>query len=149
MKSWTRTDGAGRRARRMLRTCSTAVLALSLMLAVPVGAQGQRGPSKREDLVAKLAGKKVRVDRATGQLREMTTDEARDFVDHIANLTDPARIDATPVVAVTSGFMKRLGDHAGHVVVARPNADGSTSSQCVADVDEAVAFLAGDTSDLQ
>jgi hypothetical protein len=136
----------GRRATRPRRWAAVALVAALVSTTMsPIAAQGQRVGQSRDELVAKLAGKKVRVDRTTGALREITVDEAREFVDTIAAMTALA----PPVEQVsptgTAGVMAALGDHTGHVMVARPNPDGTTSLRCVGGAEEAVEFLVEET----
>ena len=125
------------------------LMAAAFVWIVPThpGAQGQGTGRSREELVAKLAGKKVRVDKSTGQLREITTEEAQEFVDSIARMT--ALAEATPQLSpgATAGRMLSLGEHLGHVVIARPSADGASSLRCVGSADEAVAFLTEEPDD--
>lgn len=115
-------------------------------LGTPLQAQGQ-GRS-REQLVAKLKGKKVKIDASTAQLREMTTEEAESFIDTIARMTDRTALEAR-VAAAGASRRVSLEGHIGHVNVARPNPDGTTTVRCVASADEAVAFLAEEPPDVQ
>jgi hypothetical protein len=100
----------------------------------------------REDLVAKLAGKKVRVDASTKQVRAITADEAREFIAAVTNATESAQVAK---VSAPVGSIARLDDHAGHIIVTRPNQDGSVSLRCVGSADEAVAFLVEEGLPLQ
>jgi len=133
------------RARRALGTLGfgAALALVALVMAPgPVSAQdAASGPRVREDLVAKIAGKRIHKDRATGQVRAITVEEARDLIATITALT--SRPAGEPAAAVTGGAeMMAIGDHAGHVVISRYNPDGSVSVRCVASADEAADFLA-------
>lgn len=105
-----------------------------------------RGRS-RDALVAKLTGKRVRVDAASGARRAITEQEAGALIDQIAVLTTPTGTGAE-VALSTGGAMLSLSGHgAGHVLVSKPNDDGTSAVRCVTSVDEAVDFLADDVDD--
>lgn len=141
-----------RRVRRAL-----GALALGGMLAVvalvmsPVAAAAQDaapGQRVREDLVAKVAGKKIHKDKATGQVRAITVEEARDLIASIVALT--SRTSDLPVVTRADGAgMMALDGHADHVVISRYNPDGSVSVRCIASADEAADFLAEEPLEVQ
>lgn len=152
MTGSTKTGAAQSRRPGMTRPAGWVALLMAgafvwIMMPSHPGAQGQGTSPSRDELVAKLAGKKVRVDKTTGQLREITTEEAREFVDSIARMT--ALADAAPQfpTGAIAGRMASLGDHVGHVVIARPNADGTSVMRCVGSADEAVTFLAEEPAD--
>lgn len=116
------------------------------MLVAPLDAQPSRS---REDLVAKLAGKRVHLDEQTKRVRELTVEEARAFVATVLRVTERSQTSRPAPLQATVGRMLRLDDHAGHVIVARPNDDGSSALRCVGSADEAVAFLTEDPLPLQ
>jgi hypothetical protein len=136
--------GAGGRPRAH-RGWSTAGAVLA-MLGLSVTMAFAQAP--REDLVAKLAGKKVRVDAVTKQLRAITADEARDFIAEVAKATD-ASLATRSEITTPAGSMARLDGHVGHIIVSRPNQDGSVALRCVGSADEAVAFLVEEGLPLQ
>jgi hypothetical protein len=112
-------------------------LAGALMLLsgdTPVTAQES---NRGEDAAIKLAGRKVRIDKNSGKLRDLSQQEARELV---ATLT--AMTTRTESVAATSGG-RALTQFNGfdHVLVARPNENGSNDVRCVNSLEEAVAFL--------
>jgi|SoiMethySBSTD1v2_1073268.scaffolds.fasta_scaffold00351_11 hypothetical protein len=112
-------------------------LAGALMLRsgdTPVNAQES---NRGEDAAVKLAGRKVRIDKSTGKLRDLSPQEARELV---ATLT--AMTTRTESVAATSGG-RALTQFNGfdHVLVARPNENGTNDVRCVNSLEEAVAFL--------
>ena len=112
-------------------------LAGALMLRsgdTPVNAQES---NRGEDAAVKLAGRKVRIDKNTGKLRDLSQQEARELV---ATLT--AMTTRTESVAATSGG-RALTQFNGfdHVLVARPNENGTNDVRCVNSLEEAVAFL--------
>ena len=119
----------------------TALAAFGLAATFAFAQAPQSAAASREDLVTKLAGKRVRIDATTKQLRAITADEARELIATVSKATDMSQVAAQTPTFTPSGQMARLDDHAGHIVVSRPNEDGSVSLRCVASADEAVAFL--------
>jgi hypothetical protein len=100
----------------------------------------------REDLVKKLTGKKIRVDKQTGQPRAATDAEARATVQQLTTLlerpTAPPHIDYRrdgTQVANVDGYLNQA-------VIARPRANGTFETRCVSTLDEAVAFLSGESA---
>jgi hypothetical protein len=91
----------------------------------------------REDTVVKLAGKKLRLDRS-GRLRPISAEEAREMVSTLTAMTTRSEVGA-----VTTPSGGRLVELAGfdHVLVGRPNEDGTVDVRCVSSVDEAVSFF--------
>jgi len=123
-----------------------SLLAVAALTTAPADAQS--GRRSRQELVTKLTGKPVKVDEQTRSRRAITQPEAEDLVDRIAALTAPSTPASAPVALPTGGTMLRLSDHgAGHVLVSRPNDDGTSDVRCVTSPDEAVDFLAGELDD--
>lgn len=122
-----------------------AVAALMIASAAPVRAQA--GPASRDRLVQKLTGKHIRIDAVTKTRRAITAQEATELVTALEAMTAGASIAST-TVAPSGAKMATLDGHAGHVIVARPNADGTTSLRCVATVEEAVDFLSEEPPDV-
>jgi hypothetical protein len=137
--------GGRPRPRHRWFTAVAAVAAFGLSATLALAQAPQT--SDREDLVARLAGKKVRVDPATKKPRAITADEAREFIATVARATEGASIASR--VTTPAGTMVRLDDHIGHIIVTRPNEDGSVSVRCVGSADEAVAFLVEEGLPLQ
>lgn len=137
------------RLRRMWHGPLLAVTVCGLSVTLAFAQAPQSAAASREDLVAKLAGKRVRVDATTKQLRAITADEAREFIATVSRATDMSQVVAQTPTSTSSGRMARLDDHAGHIVIGRPNEDGSTSLRCVASADEAVSFLTEEGLPLQ
>lgn len=136
---------AGRRLARALGVGS-ALLAVLVCAAAPADAQS--GRRSRQELVSKLTGRPVKVDAGTRARRAITQVEAEALVDQIAVLTAPATAAAGPQAVAGGGTMLRMSEHgAGHVLVSRPNADGTSAVRCVTSPDEAVDFLAGELDD--
>ncbi|MBS1816371.1 MAG: hypothetical protein JSU08_00420 [Acidobacteria bacterium] len=129
------------RSRRLLGVC----LAVACSVAAGPSLHAQGVGRGRQELVAKLTGKPVKVDERTRRRRAISEDEATVLVDQIARLTAPATPAGSPQALSKGGLMLRLSDHgAGHVLVSRPNEDGTTSVRCVTSAAEAVDFLSGD-----
>jgi hypothetical protein len=59
-------------------------------------ADAQTTGRAREDLVAKLTGKRVHLDSRTGQVRPITADEARDLIAAVIRATDRADVETDP-----------------------------------------------------
>jgi hypothetical protein len=90
-----------------------------------------------EDAALNLAGRKIRIDKESGKLRELSQQEARELVATLTAMTTRTeQVSENPGSAALvqmSGF--------DHVLVGRPNEDGTVDVQCVSSVDGAVAFL--------
>lgn len=135
-------------ARRVAGACLLVVTFAGAVATPAVHAQG--GRRSRQELVSSLEGRPVIVDRTTQARRPMSTAEAAAFVDRITILTAPAANTAGAQALARGGSMLRVSEHGpGHVVVSRPNADGSVSARCVTSVDEAVDFLTGALDEAQ
>ena len=93
--------------------------------------------NNRDDDVVALAGRKVRIDRSTGRLRDLSAQEARELVSTLTTMTTRTESEAT----VASGTTLVRFEGFDHVLVGRPNEDGTTDVQCVSSVEEAVSFL--------
>jgi hypothetical protein len=149
MQGTTRTAAPGGAAWRLLRASLVVAGLVASGMAVPpssrtLGAQTQK--VVREDLVKKLTGKKIRVDKQTGQPRAATEAEARATVQQLTALLEPPsgppqvdyRRDGAQVATV-DGYLNRA-------VIARPRANGTFETRCVSTLDEAVAFLSGESA---
>jgi hypothetical protein len=127
-----RERGTRRRRYVALASALVAVSLVSGVAALPAAAQ-------------QLTGKRVRRDARTGALRALTAAEARELV---TSLTDMSVRAVRPPAAAPVGAMKVEGlSGLTHLVVWRPNPDGTTSLRCVSSVEEAVAFLSGELSE--
>ena len=93
--------------------------------------------NRGEDAAVKLAGRKVRIDKNSGKLRDLSQQEARELV---ATLT--AMTTKTERAAVTPGGATLVEMNGfDHVLVGRPNENGTTDVLCVSSLEEAVSFL--------
>jgi hypothetical protein len=126
-----------------------AALVVGALVTAPAPTVNAQSARSREDLVAKLAGKHVRIDQATGRARAITTEEARDLIAAVTRATEAPDASTLAPVRTAAGQMLRLGEHAGHIVVVRPSENGSLDLRCVGSADEAVTFLTEDALPLQ
>ena len=101
---------------------------------VPVNAQES---SRGEDAAVQLAGRKVRIDKKSGKLRELSQQEARELVSTLTAMT--TRTERPAATSGVSSLMKMEGFD--HVLVGRPNENGTTDVLCANSLEEAVAFL--------
>jgi len=93
--------------------------------------------NRSEDAAVSLAGRKLRVDKNSGKLRELSQQEAREL---IATLTAMTTRTESAAVAPGGAELVRLQGF-DHVLVGRPNEDGTVDVECVSTVDGAVSFL--------
>ena len=132
------------RARRWMKVVGIGGASLVMALALATGLDAQGRGRNRAELVAKLTGKPVRIDQATGRRRAITEQEAVALIDQVAAMTTPTA-PASEAPLPGGGAMLSLSGHGiGHVLISRPNEDGTSSVRCVTSIDEAVDFLSGD-----
>jgi hypothetical protein len=117
----------------------------SLSEGAPQSAQAQQA---RPDLVAKLTGKKIKKNPATGELQAINVDEAQEIVEQLVAMTNRSTEGLTPVTGA-SGVSLALEGRFMHVMIGRPNPDGTTSMRCVTSADEGVAFLSEEPADIR
>jgi hypothetical protein len=113
-------------------------LAGALMLRsgdTPVNAQES---NRGEDAAVKLAGRKVRFDKNSGKLRDLSQQEARELVATLTAMTTRTEAAAARTPGGASLVQMQGFDH---VLVGRPNENGTTDVQCVNSLEEAVSFL--------
>ena len=101
---------------------------------VPVNAQES---NRGEDAAVQLAGRKVRFDKKSGKLRDLSQQEARELVSTLTAMTTRTESRATAASGTT---LVRFGGF-DHVLVGRPNENGTTDVKCVSSLEEAVSFL--------
>jgi hypothetical protein len=123
------------------RSVHLAVLGIGLASAVVIGSGDRRVAAQEanrgEDAAVNLAGRKIRVDKSTGKLRDLSTQEARDLVATLTTMT--TRTES--VAAAPGGATLVRMNGFDHVLVGRPNEDGTIDVQCVDSIDGAVSFL--------
>ena len=122
-----------RKARLALLGTGLAAAVLMFSSDTHVSAQN----SNREDTVVRLAGKKLRLDKS-GRLRPISAEEAREMVATLTAMT--TRTEAQAIATPGGGEFVELAGF-DHVVVGRPNSDGTVDVRCVSSVDEAVSFF--------
>ncbi len=136
-----------------------AILAPAIILAVVLGplfasktASAQQRMNQSEpqtangDTTIEFASQKIKVDARTGKLRTPTVEEARAIVETLTKLAD-RRSDDLKVVRTPSGVDKvDLEGRFQHVLVGKPNPDGTNEVICVTSMEEAAAFLGIDPS---
>ena len=102
---------------------------------VPVNAQES---NRGEDAAVQLAGRKVRIDKKSGKLRDLSQQEARELVSTLTAMTTRTE---RAVAATSSGGTLVQQTGFDHVLVGRPNENGTTDVKCVSSLEEAVSFL--------
>jgi hypothetical protein len=133
-----------RSALRWAQVVGIGGMSLAMAMALGTGLDAQGRGRSRAELVAKLTGKPVRVDQATGRRRALTEQEAIALIDHVASMTTRTATASEAPVPRGGAMLSVSGHGIGHVLVSRPNEDGTSSVRCVTSVDEAVDFLSGD-----
>ena len=101
---------------------------------MPVNAQES---NRGEDAAVQLAGRKVRFDKKSGKLRDLSQQEARELVATLTAMT--TRTERPAATSGVSSLLKMEGFD--HVLVGRPNENGTTDVKCVSSLEEAVSFL--------
>ena len=102
---------------------------------VPVNAQES---NRGEDAAVQLAGRKVRIDKNSGKLRDLSQQEARELVSTLTAMTTQTEREVARTS--TGGSLLQLTGF-DLVLVGRPNENGTTDVKCVNSLEEAVAFL--------
>ena len=93
--------------------------------------------NRGEDAAVRLAGRKIRIDKSSGKLRELSQQEARELVSTLTAMT--TRRDTVAAAPGGAELVRLQGFD--HVLVGRPNENGTVDVECVSTVDDAVAFL--------
>src|SRR5262245_53764918 len=116
-----------RKGLRLVALGAGLTVALTMSWSGDVGVNAQTS-NQREDAAVRLAGRKVRIDKSTGKLRDLSQQEARELVATLTEMT--TRTEA--VAAVTPGGSPLLEQYGfDHVLVGRPNEDGTNDVRCV------------------
>jgi hypothetical protein len=119
-----------------LAVLSLGLAAITMMWSGDARVHAQAN-NRDDDAAVKLAGRKVRIDKSTGRLRDLSAEEARELVSTLSTMT--TRTESQETVASGTTLVRFEGFD--HVLVGRPNEDGTTDVQCVSSVEEAVSFL--------
>jgi hypothetical protein len=93
--------------------------------------------NRGEDAAVTLAGRKIRIDKGSGKLRELSQQEARELVSTLTAMT--TRTESVTEQPGGASLVKLEGFD--HVLVGRPNENGTIDVECVSTVEGAVAFL--------
>jgi hypothetical protein len=102
-----------------------------------IGVKAQEA-NRGEDAAVSLAGRKVRIDKNSGKLRDLSQQEARELVSTLTAMT--TQTERTAAQTRDGGTLVQMNGF-DHVVVGRPNEDGTVEARCVSSVEEAVSFL--------
>lgn len=136
-----------------------AILASIAVFAVAVGviissqtAKAQQGSSavqsqaEEVDTTIQYANQNITVDAVTGKLRKPTVEEARALVNTLTSMTNRSS-KGLKVENAPNGMKKvDLRNRFQSVVLAKPNADGTSEIRCVTTMKEATEFLGLDPS---
>jgi len=93
--------------------------------------------NRGEDAAVTLAGRKVRIDKNSGKLRDLSQQEARELVATLTAMT--TRTERAEQTSAGGTLHELTGFD--HVLVARPNENGTNDVLCVSSLEEAVSFL--------
>jgi hypothetical protein len=93
--------------------------------------------NRAEDAAVTLAGRKIRIDKESGKLRELSQQEARELVATLTVMT--TRTESAAAVPGGATLVQMNGFD--HVLVGRPNENGTVDVECVSSLDDAVTFL--------
>lgn len=131
-----------RRVFMQLVPCALAVLLVADIAQADSSSSAQH--SKRY-----LATRNITIDRVTGQLRKPNDQEIAELVRTLESLITAPSDSAQPVARPGGGYMVSLQGASAGVMLARPNADGTTETRCVFSFEEGADFLGlvADTSE--
>src|SRR4051794_17217150 len=119
-----------------LATLGVGVAGAMMMLSGDIRVNAQEA-NRGEDAAVTLAGRKIRIDKGSGKLRELSQQEARDLVSTLTAMTT-----RTEVVAQKPGGASLVTLQGfDHVLIGRPNENGTVDVECVSSVEAAVSFL--------
>lgn len=119
------------------RFASIAACAIAIAtLASPTAfAQQRQGNNKKY-----VATRDITVDKQTGQLRRPTADETEALVVQLTAMTNQST-EGLKETALNNGVRLDLQDRFQSIILARPNADGTSELRCVTTFEEAAEFL--------
>lgn len=92
-------------------------------------------------VTVKVAGRDVQVDSQTGQIRELTPEEARMLAAGLKRMANQSTEGLVQVQEPDGSVSVDLQDRFQNVTVARVNEDGTTSEGCFDDPKAAAAFF--------
>ena len=99
-------------------------------------ASAQQNPARTN-----VATREITVDTQTGALRLPTAQETQELVDRLAALTNQSTEDLQVTALPNGAAAVNLDGRFAPVMLARPNADGTSEVRCVTSFDEAAEFL--------
>jgi hypothetical protein len=102
--------------------------------------QVARNP-KGNFVTVKVGGQDVEVDSQTGQIKELTPEEARKLAAGLNKMVNQSTEGLVQVQNADGSVSMDLEDHFQNVTVARVNEDGSVSQSCVDNPQAAGAFF--------
>lgn len=147
------------KANRFPRLSLTAVLVVTAVLAIAavtvVSRQQARaiGPSDADRrlqvdekssgnfVTVKVAGQEVQVDSQTGQIKQLTPDEARKLAEGLKQMVNQSSEGLVQVQHADGAVQTSLEGRFQNVAVARVNQDGSVTQSCVDSPQTAGAFF--------
>lgn len=115
-----------------IAVCAFAIATLS---SPPASAQQRQGNNKKY-----IATRDITVDKQTGQVRRPTAEETEALVVQLTAMTNQST-DGLQETAVRNGVRLDLQDRFQSIILARPNADGTSELRCVTTFEEAAEFL--------
>jgi len=134
--------GGSRLTRRLVRGAVIAGLALAAVTLLPATARDVQAAQDQGNAKKKyVATREITVDKVTGQLRKPTATETQELVDSLRSLIKPIAEGAAQVALPSGAMALNLDGQAAPVMLARPNADGTTEVRCVTSFEEALEFL--------
>jgi len=92
-------------------------------------------------VTVKVAGRDVQVDPQTGQLKPLTSDEAKQMADGLKTMLNKSTDDLVPVQNADGSVSMDLKGHFQNVAVARVNADGTVEQSCIDEPQQAAQFF--------
>jgi hypothetical protein len=131
----------------------TAVLAIAVATVVSRQRARARGPSKaelssqvaknhtRNFVTVKVAGQEVQVNTQTGQIKELTPEQARKLAEGLKQVVNQSTEGLVQVQHADGAVQMDLDGHFQNVAVARVNNDGSVTQSCVDSPQTAGAFF--------
>lgn len=145
------------KARRFPRLSLTTMLVVTAVLAIAavtvVSKQRATGASEAEKssqvaeesrdnfVTVKMAGQEVKVDSQTGQMKELTADEAQRLAAGLKQMVNQSAEGLVQVQHADGSVSTALEGHFRNVTVARVNKDGSVTQSCVDSSQAAGAFF--------
>ena len=115
---------------------AACALALATLVSPALSAQQNQGRSKKYKPT-----KEITVDKQTGTLRLPTAEETDQLVSQLAAMTNRSSEGLQATRAANGTLAVNLDDRFQSVMLARPNADGTTEVRCVTTFEEAAEFL--------